>query len=130
MALFLFTKAALEGKAIDVYNYGKMKRDFTYVADIVKGIMKCVDNPATPNLTWDAKNPDPATSNAPYNAIEIKLGREIKKNLMPLQAGDVPSTYADVGDLVEDFGYKPNTSVNDGVARFVQWYMDYYKVKI
>ncbi|EAK0826898.1 NAD-dependent epimerase [Campylobacter fetus] len=147
MALFLFTKAALEGKAIDVYNYGKMKRDFTYVADIVKGIMKCVDNPATPNLAWDAKNPDPATSNAPYKiynignnsptslmdyikAIEIKLGREIKKNLMPLQAGDVPSTYADVSDLVEDFGYKPNTSVNDGVARFVQWYMDYYKVKI
>ncbi|CUU81698.1 WbnF [Campylobacter hyointestinalis] len=147
MALFLFTKAALEGKTIDVYNYGKMKRDFTYVADIIKGIMKCVDNRALPNLAWDAKNPDPATSSAPYKiynignnsptslmdyikAIETELGREIKKNFMPLQAGDVPSTYADVSDLINDFDYKPNTSVNDGVARFVKWYVDYYKVKI
>ncbi|MBE2984201.1 NAD-dependent epimerase [Campylobacter sp. RM6883] len=147
MALFLFTEAALKGKSIDVFNHGKMKRDFTYVDDIVKGIIKCVDNPAKPNPKWNAKNPDPATSSAPFKvynignnspvelmdyikAVEIRIGREIEKNFMPLQAGDVPATFADVSDLVEDFNYKPNTSVNDGVARFVEWYSEFYGVQI
>ena len=147
MALFLFVDAALKGKKIDVFNYGKMKRDFTYVDDIVKGIIKCIDNPAKPNPAWDAKHPDPATSSAPFKvynignnspvelmdyikAVELKIGREIEKNFLPLQAGDVPATYADVGDLVADFDYKPNTSVNDGVARFIEWYCEFYGVKI
>ncbi len=147
MALFLFTDAAVHGKAIDVYNYGEMMRDFTYVGDIVKGVIKCVDNPAKPNLAWSGKNPDPASSSAPYRvynignnspvklmdyirAVEKALGREIKKNLMPIQPGDVPATYADVGDLVTDFDYKPNTSVEEGVARFVKWYVDYYQIKL
>ncbi|MGH1601624.1 NAD-dependent epimerase [Campylobacter majalis] len=146
MALFLFVDAALKGKSIDVFNHGKMRRDFTYVDDIVKGIIKCVDNPATPNPAWDAKAPDPATSSAAFkiynignnspvelmeyiNAIELKIGREISKNFLPLQAGDVPATFADVSDLVADFEYKPNTSVNDGVAKFIEWYCEFYGVK-
>ncbi|MCR4942726.1 MAG: NAD-dependent epimerase [Campylobacter sp.] len=146
MALFLFVDAALKGKSIDVFNHGKMRRDFTYVDDIVKGIIKCVLNPAKANLTWDAHKPDPASSSAPFkiynignnspvelmeyiHAIELKIGREIKKNYLPLQAGDVPATFADVSDLVRDFDYKPNTSVNDGVARFIEWYCDFYGVK-
>lgn len=145
MALFLFTKAALEDKPIDVFNYGKMRRDFTYINDIIKGIIKCIDNKAKPNLQWDSHNADPASSKAPYKiynignndpvelmdyikAIEIKLGKEIKKNYLPLQPGDVPATYADVSDLIKDFDYKPSTSVNEGVAKFVQWYIDYYKI--
>ena len=147
MALFLFVDAALKGKKIDVFNYGKMKRDFTYVDDIAKGIIKCIDNPAKPNPAWDAKHPDPATSSAPFKvynignnspvelmdyikAVELKIGREIEKNFLPLQAGDVPATYADVSDLIADFDYKPNTSVNDGVARFIEWYCEFYGVKI
>lgn len=147
MALFLFVEAALKNKTIDVFNYGKMKRDFTYIDDIVKGIIKCVDNPAKPNSNWNAKSPDPATSSAPFKiynignnnsvelmdyikAIEIKIGREISKNFLPLQPGDVPATYADVSDLVNDFGYKPQTKVNDGVAKFVEWYAKFYGVKI
>ncbi|QCD52074.1 NAD-dependent epimerase [Campylobacter sp. RM16192] len=146
MALFLFVKAALEGEAINVFNYGKMKRDFTYVDDIVKGIIKCIDNPPKPNDNWSGLEPDPAASKAPYKiynignnnpvelmdyikAIEIKLGREIKKNFMPMQAGDVPATYADVSGLIEDFDYKPDTSVNDGVAKFVEWYCEHYNKK-
>ncbi|QKF60711.1 NAD-dependent epimerase [Campylobacter curvus] len=147
MALFLFVKAALSGGTIDVFNYGKMKRDFTYIDDIVKGVMKCVDNPARANTAWDAKAPDPASSSAPFKiynignnspvelmdyikAIELKIGREINKNFLPLQAGDVPATYADVSDLVADFDYKPNTSVNEGVARFIEWYSEFYGAKI
>ena len=147
MALFLFVEAALKNKTIDVFNYGKMKRDFTYIDDIVKGIIKCIDNPAKPNSNWNAKSPDPATSSAPFKiynignnnsvelmdyikAIEIKIGREISKNFLPLQPGDVPATYADVSDLVNDFGYKPQTKVNDGVAKFVEWYAKFYGVKI
>ena len=147
MALFLFVDAALKGKKIDVFNYGKMKRDFTYVDDIAKGLIKCIDNPAKPNPAWDAKHPDPVTSSAPFKvynignnspvelmdyikAVELKIGREIEKNFLPLQAGDVPATYADVSDLIADFDYKPNTSVNDGVARFIEWYCEFYGVKI
>ncbi|WP_172199927.1 NAD-dependent epimerase [Campylobacter sp. RM16188] len=147
MALFLFVDAALKNKEIDVFNHGKMKRDFTYIDDIVKGIVKCVDNPARKNESWSGLNPDPATSKAPYKiynignnnpvelmdyikAIEIKIGREIKKNFMPIQAGDVPATYADVSGLINDFDYKPSTSVNDGVAKFIEWYVEFYGVKI
>lgn len=147
MALFLFVKAALDDEAINVFNYGKMRRDFTYIDDIVKGIVKCIDNPPKGNGEWSGLNPDPATSSAPFKiynignnnpvelmdyikAIELKIGREIKKNFLPLQAGDVPATYADVSGLIEDFDYKPNTSVNDGVAKFVEWYCKFYRAEI
>lgn len=142
MALFIFTKAALEGRAIDVYNYGEMNRDFTYIDDIVEGIVRVIDNPAKENLKWNKK--EASTSSAPYKiynignnapvklmdfieAIENKLGKTIKKNLLPLQAGDVPSTYADVDDLVRDLGYKPQTPVQEGINKFVDWYLDFYK---
>lgn len=145
MALFLFTKAILEGKSIDVFNHGKMRRDFTYVDDIVEGVIRVLDNTAAANPEWNGKNPDPGTSKVPwkvYNignsspvelmdyigAIEKALGMEAKKNFMPLQDGDVPATYANVEDLVRDVGYKPDTEVEEGVARFVAWYRDYYQV--
>ncbi len=147
MALFLFTKAILEDRAIDVYNYGNMQRDFTYIDDIVKGVMRVIDSPATKNSNWDAKNPDPSSSIAPYKiynignntpvklmdfieAIEKKIGKVAKKNLLPLQAGDVVSTYADVNDLVEDLNYKPQTSIQEGIDKFIDWYIDFFKVKI
>jgi len=143
MALFLFTKAILEDKPIDVFNYGKMQRDFTYIDDIVEGIVRVIDNPATPNPNFDAKNPDPATSSAPYKvynignnapvklmdfieAIEKKIGKTAKKNMLPIQAGDVPSTYADVNDLIDDLGYKPQTSIQEGIDKFVDWYIDFF----
>ncbi len=146
MALFLFTKAILEDRAIDVYNYGNMQRDFTYIDDIVEGVIKVIDSPAKKNPNWSAKNPDPSSSSAPYKiynignnnpvklldfikAIEKKIGKVAKKNLLPLQAGDVPSTYADVSDLVEDLGYKPKTSIQEGIDKFIDWYIDFYKVK-
>lgn len=145
MALFLFTDAAIKGKTIDVYNHGKMMRDFTFVDDIVSGIIKCVDNPAKPDSKFDPQNPDPAISSAPYKiynignnnpvelmdyikAIEDTLGVKIKKNMLPIQPGDVPATFADVSDLVNDFGYKPNTPIEQGVAKFVEWYRKYYGV--
>jgi len=144
MALFLFTKAILEGKAIDVFNHGKMRRDFTYVDDIVEGVIRVLDNTAKANPEWNGINPDPGSSKAPwkvYNignsspvelmdyigAIEKALGMEAKKNFMPLQDGDVPATFADVEDLVRDVGYKPDTPVEEGVARFVAWYRGYYQ---
>jgi len=146
MALFLFTKAILEGKAIDVFNHGKMRRDFTYVDDIVEGVIRVLDNTAKANPEWSGINPDPGSSKAPwkvYNignsspvelmdyigAIEKALGMEAKKNFMPLQDGDVPATFADVEDLVRDVGYKPDTSVEEGVAMFVKWYLDYYQIE-
>lgn len=145
MALFLFTKAALEGKTIDVFNNGNMLRDFTYVDDIVEGITRVIDNPAKGREGWSGKAPDPSSSSAPYKvynignnnpvklmdfikAIEKALGKEIPKNYLPLQAGDVPATYADVSDLVEDLDYKPETSVQDGIDRFVAWYREFFKV--
>jgi len=145
MALFLFTKNILAGKPIDVFNYGKHKRDFTFVDDIVEGVIRTLDNTATPNSEWDSDRPDPATSSAPYriynignnkpidlehyiSTLESCLNKTAEKNLMPLQAGDVPDTYADVSDLVRDVNYKPDTSVEDGISRFVDWYLDYYKV--
>jgi len=145
MALFLFTKAILEGKPIDVFNHGKMRRDFTCVDDIVEGVIRVLDKTASSNLKWNGMSPDPATSKAPwrvYNignsspvelmdyikAIEKALGMTAKKNFMPLQAGDVPATSADVQALIDDVGFKPDTNVEDGVKRFVNWYREYYQV--
>jgi len=145
MALFLFTKAILEGKPINVFNHGKMKRDFTYIDDIVEGVIRVLDKTAEPNPDWNGQSPDPATSKAPwrvYNignsspvelmdyikAIEKALGMKAEKNFMPLQAGDVPATSADVQALVDDVDFKPNTPVEEGVRQFVEWYRGYYKV--
>lgn len=145
MALFLFAKAILEGRPIDVYNHGKMKRDFTYVDDIVEGVVRVLDNTAQTNSDWTGANPDPGTSSAPYRiynignnqpvelldfiqAIERAVGKEAEKNFMPIQAGDVPATYADVDDLIRDVGFKPATKIGVGVANFVEWYRDYYRV--
>lgn len=146
MALFLFTKAIVEGQPIDVYNNGKMKRDFTYVDDIVESIARLVPKAATPNSEWSGMSPDPATSFAPYKVfnignnkpvellrfievIEERLGKKAVKNFLPLQDGDVPETYADVTDLINEINFKPETSIEDGVARFVDWYKEYYQVK-
>jgi UDP-glucuronate 4-epimerase len=145
MALFLFTKAILAGEPIDVFNYGKMRRDFTYVDDIVEGVMRTLDNIATPDPDWDGAQPDPGTSSAPsrlYNignnnpvelmdligTLEQALGRTAEKNLLPIQPGDVPATYADVDDLMRDVGFKPSTPIKEGVERFVAWYREYYQV--
>lgn len=145
MALFKFTKAAIEGQPIDVYNYGDMLRDFTYIDDIVEGIVRVIDHPAQSNPNWSGKDSDPGTSSAPYRvynignnapvklldfieAIEKSLGCTIQKNLLPLQAGDVPATYADVSDLIQDLGYQPNTPVQEGIDRFVAWYREFFKV--
>lgn len=145
MALFKFTKAMLAGQPIDVFNYGKHRRDFTYIDDIVEGVIRTLDHTATPNAAWSGMQPDPATSKAPwrvYNignqnpvelmdyiaAIEKALGKKAELNLLPLQPGDVPDTYADVEDLVQDVGYRPATPVEEGVRRFVEWYREYYKV--
>ncbi|BBN88773.1 NAD-dependent epimerase [Azospira sp. I09] len=145
MALFKFTKAILAGEPIQVFNYGKHRRDFTYIDDIVEGVIRILDRPAQPNLDWSGVLPDPGTSKAPwrvYNignsrpvelmdyigALEKALGKKAEMELLPLQAGDVPDTYADVENLVNQFHYKPATSVDDGIARFVAWYRDYFKV--
>jgi len=145
MALFLFTKNILAGKPIDVFNYGNHKRDFTYIDDIVEGVIRTLDNVAKPNPDWNSDAPDSATSKAPYRLYNIGnnqpvelmhyisvlqdcLGKKAELNLLPLQPGDVPDTYADVSDLVNDVGYKPNTSVEEGIAKFVDWYREFYKV--
>jgi UDP-glucuronate 4-epimerase len=146
MALFLFTKNILAGKPIDVFNYGHHRRDFTYVTDIVQGVVRAMDRVAQPNAAWSGDSPDPATSKAPYRiynignqrpvelmryieVLEECLGRKAEKNLLPLQLGDVPDTWADVEDLVADVGYRPATPVEEGVRNFVEWYLEYYKVK-
>lgn len=143
MALQKFTRAILNEEPIKVFNYGKHRRDFTYIDDIVEGIVRVLDRPALPNLEWDGKNPDPASSKAPYKvynignnnpvelmeyikAIEFSLEKVAKKELLPLQPGDVQDTYADVDDLVEHFGYKPNTSIQQGINSFVIWYKSFY----
>jgi UDP-glucuronate 4-epimerase len=143
MALFLFTEAILEGKPIQVFNHGKMKRDFTYVDDIVTGVLKVADRPASPNPDFDKKNPDPGSSDAPYKiynignsepvllmdyikAVENGLDKKAIMELLPLQAGDVPASHADVSDLVRDTGYKPQTKIEDGVRKFTEWYLNYY----
>ena len=144
MALFKFTKAILEGKPIDVYNAGKHTRDFTYIDDIVKGIIKTIENPATKNINWNSNQPDPATSKAPWNiynignnkpvqlmnyigALEKALNRKAIINFLPLQPGDVPDTFASVENLKKKFDYNPSTPVIDGVSNFVKWYKDYFK---
>jgi UDP-glucuronate 4-epimerase len=145
MALFLFTKNILEGKPINVFNNGHHKRDFTYVEDIAEGVVRALDRVATPDPAWNSNNPDPATSSAPYRVYNIGnnrpvelshyietleqcLGRTAERNLLPLQPGDVPDTFADVEDLVRDVGYRPATTVEQGVKAFVDWYRSYYKV--
>ena len=145
MALFLFAKAILENKPIDVYNHGNMQRDFTYVDDIVEGIIRVTNSPPKGNKEWSGKEPDPSTSPAPYKiynignnapvklldfikAIEKALGKEAKKNMMPLQLGDVPATYADVTDLINDVKYKPQTQIQQGINHFIKWFKEYYKV--
>ena len=143
MAMFLFTKAILAGEPIQVFNYGKMKRDFTYIDDIVEGVVRTLDHTATPNHKWSGMQPDPGTSAAPYrlynignnNPVELMylievlektLGKKAEKQMLPIQPGDVPSTYADVDALIADVGFKPATSIEDGVARFVEWYRSYF----
>ena len=145
MALFLFTKAILEDRPIDVFNYGKMKRDFTYIDDIVEGVVRVIDNPPTGDSCWSGRRPNPASSRAPYRvynigngapvelmdfikAIEKALGKEAKKNMLPIQPGDVPATWADTTALERDLGYKPGTPIEYGVEQFVRWYREFYGV--
>ncbi len=145
MALFMFTKNIIEGKPIDVFNYGKHQRDFTYIDDIVEGVMRTLDKVAAPNPQWSGKEPDSATSKAPYRLynigsnnpcellryieiIEECVGKKAEKNLLPMQPGDVLATYADVDALIEDVDYKPTTSIEEGVAKFVNWYREFYQV--
>jgi UDP-glucuronate 4-epimerase len=143
MALFLFTQAILAGRPIDVFNHGKMRRDFTYIDDIVEGVVRTLDRPAAPNPRWSGAQPDPGTSSAPYRlynignhspvelmrlieVLEDCLGRKAEKNFLPMQLGDVPATSADVADLTRDTGFAPNTPIEVGVRRFVEWYRGYF----
>ncbi len=145
MALFIFTRKILAGEPIDVFNYGNHRRDFTYIDDIVEGVVRTLDHTAPENEQWSGDQPDPATSLAPYRiynigsnrpvellryieVLEECLGKKAQKNLLPLQLGDVPDTYADVDALVEDVDYKPTTTVEEGIANFVEWYRDYYQL--
>jgi UDP-glucuronate 4-epimerase len=145
MSLFLFTQKILAGEPIDVFNYGNHRRDFTYIDDIVEGVIRTLDKVATPNPAWSSDNPDSATSQAPYrlynigsnNPIELlryielleeNLGMKAERNLLPLQPGDVPDTYANVNSLIEDVDYQPSTPIEVGISRFVDWYRDYYEV--
>ncbi len=145
MALFLFTKAILAGQPIEVFNYGKMKRDFTYIDDIVEGVVRAIDKIPEPNPAWAGDVPDPATSKAAYKlynignnqpvelmrfieVLEACLGRQAQKNMLSLQPGDVPVTYADIDDLFNDVGFKPNTPIEIGIERFVDWYRSYYNI--
>ena len=145
MAMFIFTKKILAGEPIDVFNYGKHKRDFTYIADIIEGVVRVLDKLPESNPEWSSDAPDPASSQAPYRlynighnqpvelmhfiaTLEKNLGKKAQLNMLPLQAGDVPATYADVDDLIRDVGYKPGTSIEEGIARFVEWYKGYYNI--
>ena len=145
MALFLFTKAIFEDRPIDVFNNGNMERDFTFIDDIVEGVVRVIDKIPAGDFDWQGNSPDPASSYCPYRVYNIGnnnkekllryiqvleecLGKKADKNFMPLQPGDVPATYANVDDLVEDFDYKPNTSIEDGIRRFVSWYKEYYQI--
>ena len=145
MALQKFIRSILKGEPITVFNYGKHQRDFTYIDDIIEGIVKVFDKPALPNPNWDSHNPDPATSSAPWRVynignnnpvellnyievLEASLGIKVEKELLPLQPGDVPNTCANIDDLIEEFGYKPSISVEQGVENFVRWYQEYHNV--
>ena len=146
MALFLFTDALMKDKPIKVFNNGKMKRDFTYIDDIVEGVVRLLNNPPKENKNWDKEKADPGTSSAPFKiynignnkpvdlmefikTLENKIGKKAKKEFLTLQAGDVPMTYADIDDLIEDVGFRPNTSIDEGVGKFVDWYKEYYGFK-
>jgi UDP-glucuronate 4-epimerase len=143
MALFMFTKAILEGQPINVFNFGRHRRDFTYIDDIVEGVVRTLDKVAAPDPGWNGDHPDPGTGKAPYRlynignhqpvelmrfieVLEDCLGRKAEKNYLPMQDGDVPATYADVDDLMRDVGFSPTTSIETGIANFVAWYKDYY----
>ena len=145
MALQKFIRSILKGESITVFNYGKHQRDFTYIDDIVEGVVRVFDRPALPNPNWDSNNPDPATSSAPWRVynignnnpvellnyievLEASLGIKVEKELLPLQPGDVPNTCANIDDLIEEFGYKPSISVEQGVENFVRWYQEYHNV--
>ena len=145
MALFLFTKAILEGRPIDVFNEGRMRRDFTYIDDIVEGVVRVADRVPVPNPDWSGTQPDPGSSSAPYRiynignnqpvelmhlieVLETCLGRKAEKRFLPMQPGDVPATYADVDDLTRDVGFKPSTSIEVGVTQFVTWYREFHGV--
>jgi UDP-glucuronate 4-epimerase len=147
MAIFKFTKAIVEGRPIDVYNQGRMRRDFTYIDDVTEGVIRVVDDVSQPNPDWSSEKPDPATSFAPYRVynvgnhrpvelmrlievLEDCLGKTAKKNFLPMQPGDVPATYADVEDLMREVGFKPDTPIEEGVPRFVQWYRGYYQLDL
>jgi UDP-glucuronate 4-epimerase len=144
MAMFLFTKAILEGRPIDVFNRGQMQRDFTYIDDICEGVIRVADRVAEPNPEWSGAKPDPATSKAPYRVynignnqpvellrvieiIEDCLGEKAEKNLLPMQPGDVPATFADIEALADDVGFRPGTSIEEGISRFIAWYREYFK---
>jgi UDP-glucuronate 4-epimerase len=145
MALFLFTRNLLAGKPIDVFNYGKHRRDFTYIDDIVEGVIRVLDRVPEPDPLWSGDSPDPSSSHAPYRlynignhqpvelmyfieVLENCVGKKAQKNFLPLQQGDVPATYADIDNLVRDVGFHPSTPIEEGIARFVGWYRDYYRV--
>jgi UDP-glucuronate 4-epimerase len=145
MALFLFTRNILAGQPIDVFNYGRHRRDFTYIDDIVEGVIRVLDQVAMPHSSWSGDAPDSATSHAPYRLYNIGNHRPVEllryievleqcldrvaiKNLLPMQPGDVPDTYADIAALERDVGYRPATPVEEGIARFVAWYREYYRV--
>ena len=146
MALFLFTEAILAGRPIDVFNHGRMVRDFTYIDDIVEGVYRVIHHKPEPNPDWDSDDPDPATGKCPYRiynignnqkvdllryieVLEECLGKKAAKNFLPMQLGDVPATYANVDDLVLDVGFKPDTPIEEGIKRFVEWYKEYYRIK-
>jgi len=143
--MFIFTRAILEGRPIDVFNNGLMQRDFTYIDDIVEGIVRVMNRSAASDPSWDSNSPDPATSGAPYRIYNIGnnnpvqlgrfievlegcLGKKAQKNLLPMQPGDLPSTAADISDLARDVGFSPDTPIEIGIARFVEWYREYYRV--
>jgi UDP-glucuronate 4-epimerase len=145
MALFLFTEAILQNRPIHVFNYGKMERDFTYIDDIIEGVVRVIHRPPGPNQKWDSNHPDPSSSPAPYrlynignnNSVQLMhfiqtledcLGRTAQKEYLPLQPGDVPKTYADVTDLMQDVGFRPNTPIEHGISEFVHWYRSYFHV--
>jgi UDP-glucuronate 4-epimerase len=147
MALFLFTKAILAGQPIDVFNEGRMKRDFTYIDDIIEGVFRMMTKIPSGNPAWNGKKPDPATSFAPYRiynigssrpvelmefiaALQNQLGKKARMRFLPLQSGDVPTTFADVDDLTKDVGFRPNTPIEEGISRFVAWYSSYYGVRL
>ncbi len=145
MAVYLFTKAIFEGRSIDVFNHGKMRRDFTYIDDIIEGIIRVSERIPEPNCNWSADSPDPGTSQAPYclynignnqpvellsliEVLEACIGRKAQQNMLPMQPGDVLETYADIDDLTRDVGFRPDTPIEEGIARFVEWYRGYHNV--